>query len=96
MSWTVDHVDEVLFFLAVFRTVLKVHGNAGGLYGDALLLLEVLEVKQTLLACLTGRDDASLGDQGVGEGGLAVVDVGDDGEVPDALLTVHDFSHLFD
>ena len=35
-----------------------------------------------------------LGDQRVGEGGLAVVDVRDDGHVPDVLLLVHAFSHL--
>ena len=35
-----------------------------------------------------------LGDQGVGEGGLAVVDVSDHGHVPDVLLLVHAFPHL--
>ena len=34
------------------------------------------------------------GDQGVVEGGLAVVDVRDDGHVPDVLLLDHAFSHL--
>ena len=35
-----------------------------------------------------------LGDEGIGEGGLAVVDVRDHGHVPDVLLLVHAFPHL--
>ena len=39
-------------------------------------------------------NDTNLGDKRVGESGLAVVDVGDHGHVPDVLLFVHAFSHL--
>ena len=96
MSWTVDHVDEVLFLLAIIGCVLEVHGDTGGLYGDAFLLLEIFEVEKTLLACVVGGDDSGLADQGVREGCLAVVNVRDNGEVPDTLLAVHNFSDLFD
>ncbi len=41
-------------------------------------------------------DDASLGDEGISEGGLAVIDVGDDGHVADVVLLVHDRPDLVD
>ena len=41
-------------------------------------------------------EDNHLGDQGVGEGRLAVVHVGDHGHVPDILLLVHTCPHLVD
>lgn len=40
-------------------------------------------------------DDTSLADKGIREGALAVIDVCDDGHVPDVLLIVHDGSDFF-
>ena len=65
-----------------------------GLDGDTPLLLVLPGVSGPGLAGLAGGDDAGLGDEGVGQGGLAVVHVGNHGHVPDVPLLVHTFSHL--
>jgi hypothetical protein len=57
-------------------------GDGGGLDGDAALALEVHGVEELLLGLAVG-DGVGVLEQAVGEGGLAVVDVGDDGEVSD-------------
>ena len=65
-----------------------------GLDGDTSLLLILSCISGAGLASLGGSDDASLGHQGVGQGGLAVVHVGNHGHVPDVPLLVHTLSHL--
>jgi hypothetical protein len=75
----VDQVERVL--VAVARRVEEAHGV--GLDGDAALLLEVHRVED-LPHGLLGVHGAREGQQAVRQGGLAVVDVGDDGEVADA------------
>ena len=54
-----------------------------GGYGDAALALEVHAVHEAFLGLLALAEHAGLAEHGVDEGGLAVVDVGDDGDVPD-------------
>src|SRR6266508_554306 len=75
----VDQVERV--FVAVARRVEEAHGV--GLDGDAALLLEVHGVED-LAHGLLGVHRAGEREQAVRQGGLAVVDVGDDGEVTDA------------
>ena len=65
-----------------------------GLDGDASLLLVLPGVSGPGLTSLVGGDDTGLGHEGVGQGGLAVVHVGNHGHVPDVPLLVHTFSHL--
>jgi hypothetical protein len=62
--------------------------------GDASLLLVLPGVSGSGLASLGGGNDTSLSHQGVSQGGLAVIHVGDHGHVPDVGLLVHTFSHL--
>ena len=68
--------------------VLVVDGRVLGHDGDALLALEVDRVHDPLGHVLVGAEDAGLPQHGVHQGGLAVVDVRDDGDVADigALL----------
>src|SRR6266436_6430473 len=75
----VDQVERVL--VAVARRVEEAHGV--GLDGDATLLLEVHRVED-LAHGLLGVHRAGQREQAVRQGGLAVVDVGDDGKVADA------------
>ena len=70
--------------------------NSRGLDGDAPLLLVLPGVGGAGLAGLGGGDDTGLGQERVGQGGLAVIDVGDDGHVPDVVLPVHDGPDLGD
>ena len=56
-------------------------GGVLGQDGDAALALEVGVVHRALGDALVGAEDAALVQQGVHERGLAVVDVGDDGDV---------------
>ena len=74
-------VDEVeLIFLAVVRDVL--HAHRVRLDGDAALALQVHGVEHLLLH-LARRERSRELEQTVGQRALAVVDVGDDGEIAD-------------
>ena len=53
-------------------------------------------VEQTCVTASLLLDDAGGSDERVGERGLAVIDVGDDGHVADLLGEVHDLTDLFD
>ena len=73
-------VDEVEF---VDLTLVGVaHGHGGSFDGDAALALEIHRVEK-LCACLARRDSLRLLKEAIGKGALAVVNVGDDGEVAD-------------
>ena len=56
---------------------------------DALLALEVDGIHDPLGHVLVGAEDARLPQHGVHEGRLAVVDVRDDGDVPDVFALIH-------
>ena len=70
----------------VDRLVLPVDGGVLGLDRDPLLLFEVHRVHGPLLDLLVGAKDAALLEELVDQGGLPVVDVGDDGDVADVLV----------
>ncbi len=85
-------VDQVqLVELAVLRAVVEPHGLR--LDGDAALALDIHGIEHLLLHLPRAEPAAEL-DQPVCERGLAVIDMGDDGEVADAgkrrnLLIIH-------
>ena len=68
---------------------LVVDGRVLGHDRDALLALEVDRVHDPLGHVLVGAEDAGLPEHGVHQGGLAVVDVGDDGDVSDVRALLH-------
>jgi hypothetical protein len=72
--------------------VLVVDGRVLRHDGDALLALEVDGVHYPLDHMLVGPEDARLPQHGVHEGGLAVVDVRDDGDVADVRTRLHVFT----
>ena len=77
-------VDDVELHVAVpDRGVL-------GQDGDALLPLQVVGVEDALAHVLVLSEDAGLPEHGVDQRGLAVVDVGDDGDVPEILPRGHE------
>ena len=84
MAGRVDEVEHVL--LAVLVRVGDAHGL--GLDGDAAFALKVhaVEVLFTGFAC---RDDAGVFEDAVGQRGLAVVDMRNDGEVADMAEIGH-------
>ena len=69
--------------------VAPVDGRVLRLDGDALLLFEVHGVHGALLDLLVGAVDSALLQELVDEGGLPMVNVGDDGEVPDLVWRRH-------
>jgi hypothetical protein len=73
-------VDEVELEVLALEHV--VHGHGRGLDGDAALPLQVHRVQQLLAGVALGDRAGELQDA-IGERGLAVIDVGDDGEVAD-------------
>ena len=76
----VDQVEDIVFP----REALVGQADGLGLDGDAPLPLEVHGVQDLLLELPGGQGPGQL-DEPVGQGRFAVVDVGDDGEVPDVL-----------
>ena len=72
----VDDVDVVALVLE--RGVL-------GADGDAFFALQVHGVHHALIRLLVGAERARLTQQAIDEGGLAVIDVGDDGNVSDLI-----------
>ena len=91
----VDHLEGALDFAAevgvaggvddVDLGVVIVDGGVLGEDGDAALFFEVVGVHDALGDGLVGAEGAGLAQHGVDERGLAVVDVGDDGDVADGL-----------
>ena len=79
----VDDVDPGLAGLPVPQ-----HRGAFGQDGDAPFLLLVVGVHGALGRGLIGSEHARLGQKLVHQGGLAVVDVGDDGDVAQVHLTI--------
>ena len=53
---------------------LEVHGDTGRLDGDTTLLFVFSCVRKPHVSSLRTRDDTGLRNEGVGEGGLSVVD----------------------
>jgi hypothetical protein len=62
-------------------------GDGGGLDGDAAFALDIHGIEDLLLGFARGDGVGGL-EEAVGEGGLSVVDVGDDGEVSDEVAVV--------
>jgi hypothetical protein len=78
MARRVDQVEDIN--LAILGLVVQSHGL--GLDGDAALLLDIHGIENLLAHLPVGQAAAGL-DQPVGERRLAVVDMGDDGEIAD-------------
>ena len=76
----VDDVDQ---------RVAVVDGGVLGEDGDAALALEVGVVHRAFGDALVGAENAALMQQGIDERGLAVVDVGDDGDVAPKRIGDH-------
>src|SRR5688572_20801316 len=66
--------------------VLPMNGRVLGLDRDALFLFEVHGIHGAFLDLLVGAINAALLQELVDEGGLPVVDVGDDGDIADTLV----------
>ena len=91
----VDEVDKVgLDFFLVSDVGLEVERYTGRLDGDTTLLFVGAGVGGTHISSLVTGNDTGFGDEGVCEGRLAVIDVGDDGHVTDLIRFTHDFSNL--
>ena len=64
--------------------------------GDTTFLFVLSSIRETGLSSLGTSDDTGFGHEGIGQGGLAVIDVGNHGHVPDVLLLVHESTNLVD
>ncbi len=91
----VDHLQRALDLAAevgvarrvddVDLVVVVVKGGVLGKNRDAALFFEVVRVHDTVGHDLVGAEGSALAQHRVDEGGLAMVDVGDDGDVEDGL-----------
>ena len=75
-----------LIDLSILRLVIQLHG--AGLDGDAPFPLQIHVVQQLVFHLALG-DRPALFQQPVRQGGLAVVNVGDDGKIADIALFRH-------
>ncbi len=99
---TVDHGERALDLTAevgVAGSVDDVEGHVAVLHRgvlredrDALLALEVVRVHHPLVDVLVGAERSGLPEKRVDEGGLAVVDVGDDRHVAQVVARAHEDS----
>ena len=95
----VDHAEHALYLAAevgvaggvddVDEVVLPLHCAVLAADRDAALALEVVAVHDALLDVGVLAEHAGGAEDGVDQGGLAVVDVGDDGEVADVGWGMH-------
>lgn len=79
--------DNVLDILLILE--LTVQRDGSGLDGNTTLLLVGTSICCSGVTSLGSGNDTSLGQQGVGQGRLAVIDVGNDGHVSDIGGLVH-------
>ena len=87
MAGRVDEIELIL--LAVGRHIGNTHGL--GFDGDAAFPLQIHSV-QILLPGLTRADHPREFQNAVGQGGFAVVNMGDDAKIADAILCGHSLS----
>jgi hypothetical protein len=94
----IDQVDQEICALGLLANdVLEilwvgkftVQRDGGGLDGNTTLLLIGTGIGSTSITGLGGGDDTGLGEEGVGKGGLSVIDVSNDGHVTDVGWLVH-------
>ena len=95
----VDHFHDALDFAAevgvagsvddVDVVTVPFEGGVLGANGDALFAFEIHRIHHALLDLLVGAEGAGLAQQLIDERGLAVIDVGDDGDVADFVHDVH-------
>ena len=90
MARRVDEVQDI--FLAVVGAVIQTHGAR--LDGDAALTLELHGVEDLVLH-LTLVHGVALLEQAVCQRGFAVVNMGDDGKIPDVVQIGHGATSYF-
>ena len=66
--------------------ILPLHGAVLGGDGDAAFTFQLHAVHDAVVHFLVGAEHAALLEEGVDQGGLAVVDVGDDGDIAKRLV----------
>jgi len=86
--------NDVLDILGIVEVTVQSDGS--GLDGNTTLLLVGTSIRGTGITSLCGRDNTGLGQQGIGQGRLAVIDVGNDGHVSDIGGLVHEGPDLVD
>lgn len=68
--------------------------NSRGLDGDSLLPLILAGVRGPFVPGLLEGNDPGTGEKGVGQGGLSMVDMGDNRDVADPVALAHRLSQL--
>lgn len=89
VSLLADNVLDIVLILE-----LTVQRDGSGLDGNTTLLLVGTSICGSGVTSLGGGNDTSFGQQGVGQGRLAVIDVGNDGHVTDIGGLVHQLPDL--
>lgn len=105
MTGRVNQVDQEVLAVGLLANnvfdvlgVVKmaIQGDGGGLDGDTTLLLVGTSIGCSCITRLCGGNDTGFGKKRVGQGRLAVIDVGNDGHVTDIGGLVHKGPNLVD
>jgi hypothetical protein len=101
VSRRVNKVDQVSDTISLLFDVWKVllwkfkeHRDGRALNGDTTVLFVLSALHESSVTNVLGGDDTGLSDEGIGEGGFTVIDVSDNGHVPDVLPLIHEVPDL--
>lgn len=101
VTWGVNQVNQELSAVGLLLDLLDgflIEGseqrNSSRLNGNTSLLLILSGIHKSGVTSLSGGDNTSLLDQRIGQGGLTVIDVGNDGDVTDVSNRVHQTTDL--
>ena len=95
VAWGVDKVDQVRLDRASLDDVsLEVERHTSRLDGNATFLFVLTSISGAGITSRFAGNDTGFSNKRVREGGLSMVDVSDDGHVPDLVSFVHDLTDL--
>jgi len=95
MAGGIDQIDKVrLQALAVSGVALEMERDTGGLDGYTTLLLIGAGVGGASVTGGLGGDDTCSGKEGIGQGGLTVIDMRNNRHIADEVRVVHDGTQL--
>jgi hypothetical protein len=99
VSRRIDQVDQESVTVGALRNLfvyLVVKRDTSRLDGNAAVLLVLAGISEAGFTSVLPSNDTSMGNQRVGEGGLAMIDMSDNAHITDVGLLVHDLTDLID
>ena len=97
MTGRIDEVNKVTKLgLLIDKVGVEIKTNTSGLNGDTTLLLILTSIGGSGITSVFLSNNTGFGNEGIGKGGLSMIDVSDDGHVPDLVSLVLALLELID